>query len=55
MRYNEEHSIERFVTAQAQPHSGYVDALAEMRTGNLDAMRDWCYAKVYVRAMYLML
>lgn len=28
-----DHSLERFVTAQAQPYGGYADALAEMRAG----------------------
>jgi uncharacterized protein (DUF1810 family) len=33
MQYHEQDSLERFVTAQAQPYGGYADALAEMRAG----------------------
>jgi len=33
MHDHNDHSLERFVTAQAQPYDGYADALAEMRAG----------------------
>ncbi|MEY3989017.1 MAG: hypothetical protein RI985_98 [Chloroflexota bacterium] len=41
MQYNEEHSLERFVTAQAQPYGGYADALAEMRAGTKQTHWMW--------------
>jgi uncharacterized protein (DUF1810 family) len=33
MSYAIDHTLERFVTAQNQPHDGYADALAEMQAG----------------------
>ncbi|MBM4412927.1 MAG: DUF1810 domain-containing protein [Chloroflexi bacterium] len=41
MQYNEEHSLERFVTAQAQTYDGYADALAEMRAGTKHSHWIW--------------
>src|SRR3981189_568975 len=46
-----------FVTRKITWHAAAIKygLLSELRLGNLDAERDWGYAKDYVEAMYLML
>jgi GDPmannose 4,6-dehydratase len=46
-----------FVTRKITWHAAAIKAgkLSELRLGNLDAKRDWGYAKDYVEAMWLML
>jgi GDPmannose 4,6-dehydratase len=46
-----------FVTRKVTWHAAAIKAgrLKELRLGNLDAQRDWGYAKDYVEAMWLML
>jgi GDPmannose 4,6-dehydratase len=46
-----------FVTRKITWHAAAIKAgkVSELRLGNLDAKRDWGYAKDYVRAMWLML
>ena len=52
LREEERHSLPKITKAVANISKGKQDSL---QLGNLDAKRDWDYAKEYVESMWLML